>query len=341
RSVEEAVGRVDALDTRAAVEHWKAEGLDLAPVLAEVAPRPGSALHRAKGQEHGLERALDNQLIALAAEALEHGAPVKIELPVRNVNRTVGTMLGHEVTKRYRGDGLPDGTIDVSLTGSAGQSFGAFLPRGITLRLFGDANDYVAKGLSGGRVVVRPDVASVLGEADVIAGNVIGYGATAGQVHLRGVVGERFAVRNSGATLVVEGVGDHGCEYMTGGTVMVIGPTGRNFGAGMSGGVAYVLDLRDGAVNGTAVSSGALQLTRLTDADQDVVATLLREHVDATGSPLAGELLADLPAAFARFTRVLPTEFDRMRTALARAEADGLDVHAPGVWDQILEVSRG
>jgi glutamate synthase (NADPH/NADH) large chain len=310
-------------------------------VLQAVAPRPGSDVRCTKSQDHGLDRALDNRLIALAADALEHGSPVKIELPVRNVNRTVGTMLGHEVTLRYQGEGLPDGTIDVTLTGSAGQSFGAFLPRGITLRLYGDANDYVAKGLSGGRIVVRPDLAAVLGERDIIAGNVIGYGATAGQVLLRGVVGERFGVRNSGATLVVEGVGDHGCEYMTGGTVMVIGPTGRNFGAGMSGGVAYVLDLRDGAVNGQAVSSGALQLTGLTDGDQEVVETLLRQQAEETGSRRAAELLADLPAAFARFTRVLPTQYDRMRRALAQAEADGLDVHAPGVWDQILEVSRG
>ena len=341
RSIAEAVGHVEALDTRAAIDHWKASGLDLGPVLQAVAPRPGSDVRCTKSQDHGLDRALDNRLIALAADALEHGSPVKIELPVRNVNRTVGTMLGHEVTLRYQGEGLPDGTIDVTLTGSAGQSFGAFLPRGITLRLYGDANDYVAKGLSGGRIVVRPDLAAVLGERDIIAGNVIGYGATAGQVLLRGVVGERFGVRNSGATLVVEGVGDHGCEYMTGGTVMVIGPTGRNFGAGMSGGVAYVLDLRDGAVNGQAVSSGALQLTGLTDADQEVVETLLRQQAEETGSRRAAELLADLPAAFARFTRVLPTQYDRMRRALAQAEADGLDVHAPGVWDQILEVSRG
>ncbi len=341
RSLDEAIGKVEALDTRAAVDHWKAQGLDLGPVLQAVAPRPGSDLHCTQGQDHGLDRALDNQLIALAADALDQGTPVHIELPVRNVNRTVGTMLGHEVTKRYRGEGLPDGTIDVTLTGSAGQSFGAFLPPGITLRLFGDANDYVGKGLSGGRVVVRPDQASVLGEHDVIAGNVIGYGATAGEVLLRGVVGERFAVRNSGATLVVEGLGDHGCEYMTGGTVMVIGPTGRNFGAGMSGGVAYVLDLRDGALNGLALSTGALQLSGLDASDEEVVETLLRKHAEETGSPRAAALLADLPATFARFTRVLPTEYDRMRSALAQAEADGLDVHAPGVWDQILEVSRG
>jgi glutamate synthase (NADPH/NADH) large chain len=341
RTIEEAVGHVEALDTRAAVDHWKASGLDLAPVLAAVAPRPGSSLHRTHGQDHGLDKSLDNQLIALAADALEHGSPVKIDLPVRNVHRTVGTRLGHEVTKRYQGEGLPDGTIDITLTGSAGQSFGAFVPRGITLRLYGDANDYVAKGLSGGRVVVRPDVASRLSERDVIAGNVIGYGATEGEVFLRGVVGERFGVRNSGATLVVEGVGDHACEYMTGGTVLVLGPTGRNVAAGMSGGVAYVLDLREGAVNGPALSTGAVRLAPLDDTDAALVESLLRRHAEETGSPRAAELLADLPAALARFTRVLPTDYDRMRKAMAQAEAEGLDLLAPGVWDHVLEVSRG
>ena len=342
RSVAEAVGHVELLDTRAAIDHWKASGLDLGPVLARPEPREGSSLRNTTGQDHGLEKALDNQLIDLARPALEHGEPVRVALPVRNVNRTVGTMLGHEVTLRYGGTGLPDDTIDVTLTGSAGQSLGAFLPRGVTVRLYGDANDYVAKGLSGGRVVVRPDAASVLvGDRDVIAGNVIGYGATSGQVFLRGVVGERFAVRNSGASLVVEGVGDHGCEYMTGGTVVVLGRTGRNFGAGMSGGTAYVLDLVPSLVNQPAVTGGALALGPLTDADESGLESLLRQHAEETGSPRAAELLADLPAAFARFTRILPVDFDRMRRSLAAAAEQGLDPSAPGVWDQILEVSRG
>src|SRR4029453_16723062 len=198
-------------------------------------------------QDHGLEKALDHTLIESSADALERGEPVRITLPVRNVNRTVGTMLGHEVTKRWGADGLPDDTIDVTLTGSAGQPFGAFVPRGITLRLFGDANDYLGKGLSGGRLVVRPDrSAGVSAEQNIIAGNVIAYGATRGEIFLRGQAGERFCVRNSGATAVVEGVGDHGCEYMTGGTVVVLGRTGRNFAAGMSGGTAYVLDADGG-----------------------------------------------------------------------------------------------
>ena len=231
----------------------------------------------------------------------------------------------------------------MTLTGSAGQSFGAFLPRGITLRLFGDANDYVGKGLSGGRIVVRPDRNAVLSsEHNVVAGNVIGYGATTGQIFLRGLVGERFGVRNSGATLVVEGVGDHGCEYMTGGTVLVLGRTGRNFGAGMSGGTAYVLDLRARAGQHRRASAPASSsLDPLDDEDVALVEQLLRAHLEETGSPVAAQLLDDLAATRARFTRLLPTEYARVRRALAQAEADGLDPAAPGVWDQILEVARG
>ncbi|ROS30494.1 glutamate synthase large subunit [Cellulomonas sp. PhB150] len=342
RTLLDAVGHVELLDTRAAIDHWKAEGLDLAPVLAQPELVEGSSLHRTQSQDHGLSRALDNQLIALAADALERREPVRIDLPVRNVNRTVGTMLGHEVTKRYGGAGLADDTIDVTLTGSGGQSFGAFLPRGITMRLFGDANDYVGKGLSGGRIIVRPDRKAVLsGAHNVVAGNVIGYGATSGQIFLRGLVGERFGVRNSGATLVVEGVGDHGCEYMTGGTVLVLGRTGRNFGAGMSGGTAYVLDLRTALVNTDAVRTGEISLDPLDDEDFALVEQLIRAHHEETGSPVAAQLLDDPAATRARFTRLLPTEYARVRRALAKAEAEGLDPAAPGVWDQILEVARG
>ncbi|GAA1734740.1 glutamate synthase large subunit [Isoptericola hypogeus] len=346
RSVVEAVGHVEALDTRKAVDHWKAQGLDLGPVLAAPQAAPGAVLHQVTTQDHGLDKALDQQLVVQARPALEDAVPVKIEVGVRNVNRTVGTMLGHEVTKRYRGAGLPDDTIDVSLTGSAGQSLGAFLPRGVTLRLFGDANDYVGKGLSGGRIVVRPDRAAVLeGAANVVAGNVIGYGATSGEILLRGRVGERFAVRNSGATLVVEGVGDHGCEYMTGGTVLVLGPTGRNFGAGMSGGVAYVLGLRDVAMNAQAVAGGELQVGPLDDADWATVQGLLRRHLDETGSPVAAELLEE-QGVRDRFSRVLPLGWARVRAALAESEAAGVtlgegDDFDPSLWEQIMEVARG
>jgi glutamate synthase (NADPH/NADH) large chain len=342
RTLLEAVGHVELLDTRAAVDHWKAEGLDLSPVLAVPTPVAGTQLHQTKLQDHGLDRALDNRLVALAQDALERREPVRIDLPVRNVNRTVGTMLGHEVTKRFGGAGLADDTIDVTLTGSAGQSFGAFLPRGITLRLFGDANDYVGKGLSGGRIVVRPDRnAALSSEHNVVAGNVIGYGATTGQIFLRGLVGERFGVRNSGATLVVEGVGDHGCEYMTGGTVLVLGRTGRNFGAGMSGGTAYVLDLEPDLVNVDALRTHELSLDPLDDEDAVLVQLLLHAHLEETGSPVAAQLLEDFSTTRARFTRLLPTEYARVRRALAQAEAEGLDPAAPGVWDQILEVARG
>jgi glutamate synthase (NADPH/NADH) large chain len=256
---------------------------------------------------------------------------------VRNVNRTVGTMLGHEVTKRWGADGLPDDTIDVTLTGSAGQSFGAFLPRGVTLRLFGDANDYLGKGLSGGRLVVRPDrAAGFAAEQNIIAGNVIAYGATQGEIFLRGQVGERFCVRNSGATAVVEGVGDHGCEYMTGGTVVVLGRTGRNFAAGMSGGVAYVLDLRVGRVNPELVDLGPL------DADDaEALRGLVSRHREATESAVAWRLLQDWDAAARRFTKVVPRDYARVLAVRRQAESEGLDLDGDEVWARIMEAAHG
>jgi glutamate synthase (NADPH) large chain len=239
---------------------------------------------------------------------------------IRNVNRTVGTILGHEVTKRYKGDGLPDGTIEITFTGSAGQSFGAFVPRGMTLRLEGDANDYVGKGLSGGRIVVRPDRSATFdAEHQIIAGNVIAYGATSGEIFLRGQVGERFCVRNSGVTAVVEGVGDHGCEYMTGGRVVVLGPTGRNFAAGMSGGVAFVLDLDQSLVNKELVELDAVE----GDA-ADELESLVRRHFEETESPVAGGLLDDWPSAARRFTEVMPTDYKLVLAAKEKAEEEGL-----------------
>ena len=319
RTLEEAVGHAEVLDTARAVEHWKAAGLDLTPVLH--VPDGEGPRTRTRGQDHGLDRALDHELIALAGDALERGEPVRAQLEIRNVNRTVGTMLGHELTKRYRGAGLPDGTIDLTFLGSAGQSFGAFLPPGITLRLEGDANDYVAKGLCGGRVVVRPDRgASFAAEQQILAGNVIAYGATSGELFLRGQVGERFCVRNSGATAVVEGVGDHGCEYMTGGVALVLGSTGRNFAAGMSGGVAYVLDLDEQLVNPAMV-----ELAALDEAAVDQVSALLVRHGEETGSPVAATLLQQWPNAAARFTAVLPTDYRKVLVAQREAEAAGLD----------------
>ncbi len=297
RSLEEAVGRVDLLDSRRAVSHWKAAGLDLAPVLTAIDLPDGAARRHTTGQDHGLEKALDHTLISMSADALERSEPVRISLPVRNVNRTVGTMLGHEVTKRFP-TGLADDTIDVTLTGSAGQSLGAFLPRGVTLRLFGDTNDYLGKGLSGGRLVVRPDRSSVLtAELNVVAGNVVAYGATSGEIFVRGLAGERFCVRNSGATAVVEGVGDHALEYMTGGTVAILGGTGRNVAAGMSGGTAYVLDLARERVNPSALASGEVELTELTDDDAAQLHALVSRHRDETGSPVARVLLEDWAGA--------------------------------------------
>ncbi|MGB6457583.1 MAG: glutamate synthase large subunit [Streptosporangiaceae bacterium] len=322
RSLQEAVGHAELLDATAAVSHWKAAGLDLSPILHIPEVPAGAARHCRTGQDHGLEKALDNTLILLAEGALADGTPVRLELPVRNVNRTVGTMLGSELTRRWGGQGLPDGTIEVVLTGSAGQSLGAFLPRGITLRLRGDANDYLGKGLSGGRIIAAPEpAASFAADHNVIAGNVIGYGATSGEMLLRGVVGERFCVRNSGATAIAEGTGDHGCEYMTGGRVVVLGPVGRNFAAGMSGGIAYLLDADPRNVN-----TGMADLEPLTADDADFLQSLIGRHQAETGSAVAARLLADWDAALPRFSRVMPRDYKRVLTAARRAERDGVDV---------------
>jgi glutamate synthase (NADPH/NADH) large chain len=323
RTLAEAVGHAELLDTAAAVGHWKASGLDLAPVLHVPGLPAGSARRRTRHQDHGLELALDNTLIQLAEGALADGTPVRLQLPVRNVNRTVGTMLGYEVTRRWGGAGLPDNTIDVSLAGSAGQSFGAFLPRGITLRLSGDANDYLGKGLSGGRIIAVPDPAAAFAAQDqIIAGNVIGYGATSGEIFLRGAVGERFCVRNSGATAVAEGTGDHGCEYMTGGRVAVLGPAGRNFTAGMSGGIAYLLDPDPGLVN-----TELADLEPLGPDDADFLRGLVARHLAETGSAVAAGLLADWDAAAGRFGRVMPKDYKRVLAAASRAEQEGRDVN--------------
>jgi glutamate synthase (NADPH/NADH) large chain len=335
RSLDEAVGRVDALDVARAVDHWKAAGLDLSPILHLPDLPEGAALHQTTAQDHGLDKALDNELVKLAAPALDDGDPVRAQLEIRNVNRTVGTILGHEVTKRYRGEGLPDGTIDLTFTGSAGQSFGAFVPKGITLRLEGDANDYLGKGLSGGRIVVRPDrSATFAAEEQIIAGNVIGYGATAGEIFLRGVVGERFCVRNSGVSAVVEGVGDHGCEYMTGGKVAILGPTGRNFAAGMSGGYAFVLDMDEQRVNPELVD-----LNPVEGEAAGELKDLVTRHHEETGSTVAEALLADWDNALARFTEVMPSDFKRVLEAREEAIEEGLDEEEAA--HRIMEVLHG
>ncbi|CAL9388851.1 glutamate synthase large subunit [Streptomyces sp. enrichment culture] len=326
RTLDEAVGHAEILDTARAVDHWKAQGLDLAPLFHVPDLPDGAVRHQVVGQDHGLEKALDNQLIELAADALgaataEDARPVRAQLAIRNINRTVGTMLGHEVTKRFGGAGLPDDTIDITFTGSAGQSFGAFVPRGVTLRLEGDANDYVGKGLSGGRIVVRPDrAADHLAEYSTIAGNTIAYGATGGEIFLRGRTGERFCVRNSGALVVSEGVGDHGCEYMTGGHAVVLGETGRNFAAGMSGGVAYVIDLDPDNVN-----SGNLPAVEPLDAtDKAWLHDVVRRHHEETGSTVAEKLLADWSVAADRFSKIIPTTYKAVLAAKDAAERAGL-----------------
>jgi glutamate synthase (NADPH/NADH) large chain len=322
KSLSEAIGQVEFLDTKKAIHHWKASGLDLAPLLAAPVFDTDAPRKNTTTQDHGLTGALDNKLIELAASALNNGESVNIEIPIKNVNRTVGTMLGSEITRKFGGAGLPADTINVSLHGTAGNSFGAFIPKGLTLRLCGDANDYVAKGLSGGRVIVRPDEkATFKSEANVIAGNVIGYGSTSGEILIRGRVGERFCVRNSGATAIVEGVGDHGCEYMTGGVVLILGKTGRNFAAGMSGGRAFVLDLDAALVN----TEMADVLTLPSDQEKIVKDLISGFHAE-TGSEVAKDLLSNWDENKKRISMVMPRDYARVLAAMERAEREGLPV---------------
>ena len=324
RTIEEAVGQVEMLDVADAVDHWKASGLDLSPILHLPPLAPDAVRHQRAEQDHGLDRALDQTLIQLAEGALSDSRPVTIDIPIRNVNRTVGTLLGSEVTRRYGARGLPDDTIVVSFTGSAGTSFGAFVPKGITLRLEGDANDYVGKGLSGGRIVIRPPAdANFAAEHNVIAGNVIGYGATSGEMYLRGLAGERFCVRNSGATAVVEGVGDHACEYMTGGRTVVLGPVGRNFAAGMSGGVAFVYDPHGKMP--VRVNPEMVELEPLDAEDFVWLRHRVERHRHETGSEVAARLLADWASVSRSFVKVMPKDYKRVTRAAERARADGTD----------------
>ncbi|MEU6264710.1 glutamate synthase large subunit [Saccharopolyspora shandongensis] len=332
RTLDEAIGQVSALGKDEAMAHWKARGLDLTPVFAEPETPYSPVRRRVREQDHGLDHALDRTLIQLAEAALEDARPVRLELPVRNVNRTVGTLLGAEVSRRYGGDGLPADTIHVELEGSAGQSLGAFLPPGVTLEMVGDANDYVGKGLSGGRIVVRPHPDSAFAAEDqVIAGNVIGYGATSGEIFLRGKVGERFCVRNSGAIAVAEGAGDHAFEYMTGGRAVVLGGTGRNVGAGMSGGIAYVLDLDPVRVN-----TAMVDLQRPSAKEQKWLYEIVQRHHQLTGSAVAASLLGDWPRRSAAFTKVMPRDYQRVLDAMRMAKIEGRDVD-----EAIMEASRG
>jgi glutamate synthase (NADPH/NADH) large chain len=321
-SLAEAIGHAEFLDTAAAVAHWKTDGLDLTPLLRMPEVPAGTSLTKRIEQDHGLDAALDNTLIQLCEGALLDGAPVSLELPVRNVNRTVGTMLGSLVTRRYGPLGLPAGTIDITLRGSAGQSLGAFLPPGVLIRLAGDANDYVGKGLSGGVIAVRPDErAPLVAQDNVIAGNVIGYGATSGELYLRGIVGERFCVRNSGATAVAEGVGDHALEYMTGGVAVILGGTGRNLGAGMSGGVGFVLDL-----NPVRVNTELVDIEDVSGEYAQELRAILQRHVDLTDSFVAADVLADFAYSVSRFSLIMPRDYKRVLETTRLAAAQGLDV---------------
>jgi glutamate synthase (NADPH/NADH) large chain len=338
RTLKEAVGHVEMIDARKAVDHWKAKGLDISPML-EVPQNPyNQTPFMSVAQDHGLDEALDNELIAQSQSAISDARPVSIAMPVRNVNRTVGTMLGYEVTKAWGGAGLPDGTIKIHFTGSAGQSFGAFVPAGIEMRLEGDSNDYLGKGLSGGRIILHPHRESTfVAEENVIAGNVIGYGATSGEIFIRGTVGERFCVRNSGATAVVEGVGDHGCEYMTGGRVVVLGTTGRNFAAGMSGGIAYVYD-PDGQFPSN-VNYEMVELEHVGGEDEEWLRAAITRHGSFTESAVAERILAAWTVEVSRFRKVMPRDYKRVLAVQAESAAEGLTQEETD--DRVMEAARG
>ena len=335
RSLDEAIGRADLLDTEVAVTHWKAAGLDLSAVLAQPDVPETMGRRQLRLQDHGLEKALDHAFLDACAPALADATPVSVELPITNVDRTVGTLLGSEISRRYGEAGLPEDTISLTFSGSAGQSFGAFVPRGVTMRLHGDANDYFGKGLSGGRLVAQPPAGSpFVAEEQIIAGNVILYGATGGEVFIRGQVGERFCVRNSGATAVVEGVGDHGCEYMTGGLVVVLGPTGRNFAAGMSGGIAYVYDPT--RTFGERVNLEMVDVEPLDPADSLLVHSLVERHRVETESAVAARLLERWDTEVLEFVKVMPSDYRRILEATRLAEAEGRSVD-----EAVMEAAHG
>ncbi|HJW82571.1 MAG TPA: glutamate synthase-related protein, partial [Acidiferrobacterales bacterium] len=348
RRFEELVGRADLIDMRKGIAHWKAQGLDFARILHQ--PQvAGAATHHCEVQDHGLDKALDHQLIAQAGPALESKKPVQFEVAIRNVNRTVGAMLSGEVARRYGHAGLPEDSIHIKLKGTAGQSFGAWLAHGVTLELEGDANDYIGKGISGGRIIVYPSKeANIKPEENIIAGNTVLYGAIGGECYLRGVAGERFAVRNSGALAVVEGVGDHGCEYMTGGTVVVLGQAGRNFAAGMSGGIAFVLDeagdfrkrcnmamvelealpaeeaavASAGDMAGELEKHGRVEVNHLEQSDIDILVTLITRHRHYTGSTRAGEILDNFSHYLPKFVKIMPTEYRRALAKMAAVQGE-------------------
>ncbi|HSG94585.1 MAG TPA: glutamate synthase-related protein, partial [Afifellaceae bacterium] len=340
RNFAELVGRSDWLDTGPLVDHWKAKGLDFSRLFYKP-DAPAHAIRNTERQNHPIDDILDRKLIAEAGPALERGEPVKIESPIRNIDRSTGAMLSGEVAKRYGHEGLPDDTINVCLTGTAGQSFGAFLARGVTLDLKGDANDYVGKGLCGGRLVVRPpDEAAIVPDDSIIVGNTVLYGAIEGECYFCGIAGERFAVRNSGAVAVVEGVGDHGCEYMTGGIAVVIGKTGRNFAAGMSGGVAYVYDI-DGQFE-KRLNKEMVNLYPLIECGDEDMATVkgeIEKHVQYTGSARGKAILENWDSEKGKFLKVFPRDYERMLECFRKVEEQGLsgDAAAMAAFEENLK----
>jgi glutamate synthase (NADPH/NADH) large chain len=348
RTFAEMIGQTEVLDKSQAIDHWKAKGLDFTRLFHKPEVPPEVAIYNSERQDHGLDKVLDRKLIELAREAIEEKKPVKIDLPIKNLNRTAGAMLSGEIAKRYGHAGLPEDTIWVSFRGSAGQSFGAWLAHGVTLDLVGEGNDYVGKGLSGGRIIVRPpENSGIVPEKSIIVGNTVLYGAISGECYFRGIAGERFAVRNSGAIAVVEGTGDHGCEYMTGGVVVVIGPTGRNFAAGMSGGIAYVLD-EEGDFErrcnlamvdlepvpsenhvmelsrhqtGDLESHGLVDVTDMTRFDEERLHQLIENHLHYTGSARAKHILDNWADHLPKFVKVMPVEYRRALEEMARQQA--------------------
>ena len=342
RSLSEAIGHVELLDTNRAIRHWKADGMDLSPIFAAKEIQSTSSLRSSTKQQHGIEQHFDYALITEAAPALLEGKHLVIEREINNTNQAIGAMLGNELTKKWGEAGLKSGTLELRLRGSAGQSLGAFIPSGIKLVVEGDCNDYVAKGLSGGMVVVKPPTGSgFVASENVIAGNVIGYGATGGEIYLNGVVGERFLVRNSGATAVVEGVGDHALEYMTGGRAVILGKTGINLAAGMSGGIAYVYKLSESRVNREALQFGEVSLTSLTNEDQIELRGLIQKHLEETHSAVASSILSNFPSEVSNFTKILPRDYARVMEIQANAAELGHEPDGQEVWTKILEVING
>jgi glutamate synthase (NADPH/NADH) large chain len=342
RTLQEAIGQVQVLDVNRAIRHWKADGLDLSPIFAAKDIVTTQTQYCSSSQDHELDKHFDFPLIETAKLALKDGKAVEIKSQINNTMQAIGTMLGNELTKKWGEQGLEPGTLKLTLTGSAGQSLGAFMPRGLQIDVEGDCNDYVGKGLSGGIISVRPpETAGFLASENVIAGNVIGYGATSGKIFLNGVVGERFMVRNSGAVAVAEGVGDHALEYMTGGRVVILGKTGINLGAGMSGGIAYVHRLSESKVNREALQLGEITLSPLDDTGKDELQAILEQHLDLTGSPLAKIILDDFSTYAKEFVRVMPRDYARIVEIQQDAQATGIDLDGEEVWTQILEVTNG